>query len=519
MTATALALESREGDRAIDHAILVACDLVAIDRPVLDRVRALLKGRLPGFDVRKLVVSATHTHTAPVYEEGRYLIPKDGVMQPAEYAEFLAGRIAEAAADAWKSRKAGRVGWGLGHAVVAQNRRAVYADGKAVMYGATDKADFRGIEGPEDQGVEVLFFWDGGGKLIATAVNVACPSQEVEGDSTIDADFWHEIRQALKAKHGEDLQVLGWTGAAGDQSPHLMYRKAAEERMRRLRKLSRLEELARRVVAAWEEAYEGARQEQHDDVALVHRVETVDLPLRVVTEEEVAGAREEVETHTPDPERRWTVAWYQDVIDRYDRQKAGKSEPYKMELHAIRLGDVAIATNPFELFTAVRHPDQGPEPGDADLRHPAGRARHLPADRRGGPRRRLQRDRGEQRRRPGRGPGAGGPDGRADQFALAGEVRRSGHRFSVDIRPSRRDRLPFFSRGATCTIGQEAAIVPRRVSTRSFPGAWTVSRTVDRAGNHESRARREAVGRPRARRRSSAPRRGATATSRAGATR
>ena len=45
------------------------------------------------------------------------------------------------------------------------------------------------------------------------------------------------------------------------------------------------------------------------------------------------------------------MAWYQDVIDRYDRQKAGRSEPYKMELHAIRLGDVAIATNPFELFT------------------------------------------------------------------------------------------------------------------------------------------------------------------------
>jgi hypothetical protein len=197
----------------------------------------------------------------------------------------------------------------------------------------------------------VLFFWGGGGKLIATAVNVACPSQEVEGESTIDADFWHEVRQALKARHGADLQVLGWTGAAGDQSPHLMYRKAAEERMRRLRKLNRLEELARRVIAAWEEAYEGARQEQHDDVALIHRVEAVDLPLRVVTGEEAAGARKEVETHTPYPERRWTVAWYQDVIDRHDRQKAGKSEPYRMELHAIRLGDVAIATNPFELFT------------------------------------------------------------------------------------------------------------------------------------------------------------------------
>ncbi|WP_165230513.1 hypothetical protein [Aquisphaera insulae] len=351
VTATALAIESRQGDRATDHAILVACDLVGIDQAVLDRSRALLKDRLPGFDVRKLVVSATHTHTAPVYSDGQYLIPKDGVMQPLDYAEFLAGRIAEAAAKAWTSRSPGRAGWGLGHAVVAQNRRAVFADGKTVMYGVTGKDDFRGIEGPEDQGIEVLFFWDAEGKLLATAVNVACPSQEVEGDSVIDADFWHEIRQSLKARHGADLQILGWTGAAGDQSPHLMYRKEAEERMRRLRKLSRLEELARRVVAAWEEAYEGARQEQHDDLALIHRVETVDLPLRVVTEEEVAGARKEVATNKPFPERRWVVAWYQDVIDRYDRQKAGTPQPYRMELHAIRLGDVAIATNPFELYT------------------------------------------------------------------------------------------------------------------------------------------------------------------------
>jgi transcription elongation GreA/GreB family factor len=219
------------------------------------------------------------------------------------------------------------------------------------MYGATDKADFRGIEGPEDQGIEVLFVWDGGGRLIATAANLACPSQEVEGESTIDADFWHEIRDALKAEHGAELAVLGWTGAAGDQSPHLMYRKAAEERMRRLRKLSRLEELARRIVTAWEEAYDGARQEQNAGATLIHRVEAVELPERLVKDDEAAEARKEVETHSPYPERRRTVTWYQDVIDRYDRQKAGRIEPYRMELHAIRLGDVAIATNPFELFT------------------------------------------------------------------------------------------------------------------------------------------------------------------------
>ena len=351
VTATALALESRDGASVREQALFVSCDLVGIDPAVIAGVRSRLKDRLPDFDPRKLIISATHTHTAPVLEEGKYLIPKDGVMQPSEYMEFLCDRVTDACVTAWNGRKLGRVGWGLGHAVVAQNRRAVYADGRSVMYGGTQEADFRGIEGPEDHGVEVLFFWDGDGKLMATAVNVACPSQEVEGDSMIDADFWHEIRESLKAAHGNDLAVLGWTGAAGDQSPHLMYRKQAEERMRKLRNVSRLEELARRVVAAWEEAYEGAKQEPAADVPLVHRVETIALPIRLVTEAEAARTRAEIATLEKDPNNARVTTWHKEVIDRYERQKAGKVEPYAMELHVVRLGDVAIATNDFELYT------------------------------------------------------------------------------------------------------------------------------------------------------------------------
>src|SRR5258706_15382380 len=143
-------------------------------------------------------------------------IRKAGLMEAAEYAGFLSTRIADASVKAWQARKPGRAGWGLGHAVVAQNRRAVYSDGHAQMYGATNLANFRGIEGSEDQGVEVLFFWDREGKLLAMAINVACPSQEVEGDSLVNADFWHDVRESLRAKHGKDLLVLGWTGAAGD---------------------------------------------------------------------------------------------------------------------------------------------------------------------------------------------------------------------------------------------------------------------------------------------------------------
>ncbi|HRX83354.1 MAG TPA: hypothetical protein P5307_30025, partial [Pirellulaceae bacterium] len=240
---------------------------------------------------------------------------------------------------------------GLGHAIVAQNRRSTYAVGTAQMYGSTSKANFRGIEGYEDHGVEVLCFWDDQEKLFATAINVACPAQEVESGSSVNADFWHTVRESLRAKYGEDLLVLGWTGAAGDQSPHLMYSKASEERMRKLRGLTRLEELSRRIVAAWEEAYEGASQERHTDAVLVHQVQTIELPERMVTKEEAFDLEAKVSLLATDPKQKTRMGWHQRAIDRYKRQQAGELNPYQMELHAIRLGDIAIATNDFELFT------------------------------------------------------------------------------------------------------------------------------------------------------------------------
>lgn len=351
VTATALALESREGDNSLDQAILVSCDLVAIRDGVLEMVRERIKGRLPDFDSGKLVMSATHTHTAPVMREDIYDLSVDGVMQPQAYVEFLADRVADVVVQAWQSRSAGSAGWGLGHAVVAQNRRSSYANGTAQMYGATNNPDFRGIEGYEDHTLDVLCFWDDQDKLIATAINIACPAQEVEGGSAVNADFWHTVREALRAKYGKDLSVLAWTGAAGDQSPHLMYNKAAEERMRQLRGLTRLEELSRRIVAGWEEAYEGAKQERHSDAVLVHQVQTVELPERMVTREEFFEIDAKVRELALDPAQKTQVAWRQSTLDRYQRQQAEGAKPYQMELHAIRLGDVAVVTNDFELFT------------------------------------------------------------------------------------------------------------------------------------------------------------------------
>jgi hypothetical protein len=43
--------------------------------------------------------------------------------------------------------------------------------------------------------------------------------------------------------------------------------------------------------------------------------------------------------------------WYEVTVERYLEQAQDPPPTYEFELHVVRLGDVAICTNPFEMFT------------------------------------------------------------------------------------------------------------------------------------------------------------------------
>ena len=353
VTASVVVLEKTSADGKSEQAILVSCDLVAIREGILEAFRAKLKEVEPEIDGRKIVINATHTHTAPVMNDGTYVIPED-VMQPSAYREFLINQLANMTTAAWKSRKPGGVSWGLGHAVVAHNRRIVYTDGHAQMYGKTALPSFKKLEGAEDHGVEALFFFNTDKKLTAVAVNVACPGQEVESRSAVNADYWHEVREQLRQIHGKDLVVLSWVGAAGDQSPHLMLRKAAEHPMEVASKRTRLQEIGRRIVRAVDDAWQVAKNDIHYDAPLEHQVRDIELPVRKVTKAELAGAKAAIAQlkkaeKEGNKDTGWKQRWNQKTIDRFAAQD---EKPYfPMELHVLKIGDIAIATNPFELFT------------------------------------------------------------------------------------------------------------------------------------------------------------------------
>ena len=183
--ATALVVENGG-----DLVCFVSIDVVVIRAFLLDNIREKVAKLLPGFPVEKIIVNATHTHTAPShYHDGGWPRSKTLPTGPApddqmpiemdiasgdEYRDFLSTQAAEAVAEAYNNRKEGGVAWGYGYAVVAHSRRVTYADdlsmrpgaiknsthgvnGHSAMYGNTNDPMFLGYEAGADHFINLMY--------------------------------------------------------------------------------------------------------------------------------------------------------------------------------------------------------------------------------------------------------------------------------------------------------------------------------------------------------------------------
>ena len=365
ITANVIALEARDGEQPLGQIVLVSIDLCSIRLNTRAAIIAKLAEILPEFDAENnLLMAATHTHTSIASRVGAYTLPKgvdpSEVMMDAEAARFLADRIAPAIKRAWEGRVRGQFTYGLGNAVIAFNRRSVYENGEAVMYGPTNRADFRKIEGMEDYDVGCCFFWDSEGKLLAMIVNPSCPSQEVEGLSVVNADYWHPVREALKAKYGADVVIAGFCGAAGDLSPHVRYRNKAVDRMTRLRGEDNLHEIARKIVAAVDEVYPVVESEKSGEIPFEHNYLVLDLPQQKISaqlceqfRQEAANLKAKLDSDDNNGVDGLYTSyhWTQGVVDRCEAQQGVENPTFPVPVHVLRLGDLAICSNPFELYT------------------------------------------------------------------------------------------------------------------------------------------------------------------------
>jgi hypothetical protein len=131
VTATVLALESKKGENS-KKVLLISCDLVGISDGTMDHkenslqtmVRSKLIKKIPLFNPEEIIISATHTHSAPYCSTEKnsneiYGVELDA-MAPIECIGYISERIADAAEKAWINRAPGGISYGLRQAVVGR---------------------------------------------------------------------------------------------------------------------------------------------------------------------------------------------------------------------------------------------------------------------------------------------------------------------------------------------------------------------------------------------------------------
>lgn len=322
INATVLALETINKNGGKTQAIMISCDLLFIRAQTQKKLQNIISSKLPDFDSSALFMNALHSHTSPGFIDneffGLYDVSKDkGVMKPSEYEDFFLEKTTEAVINAWKSRKPAGFSWGLGNAVLGHNRRTVKFDGTARMYGVNDP-DFSHYEGTEDPRVQMLFFWDTNKNLTGILINTVATAQVTDSTNFISADFYHETRQNIKKKYGKDIFIFFQISAAGDITPanHEFVYKKAEEIMLKRKGISARQEMANRLFQAVDEVMPWVMNDIEFRVTFKHKIVKVNLPVK----------------DPPAP-----PFYITDDVN-------------PAEIHVLRLNDIAIATNPFELF-------------------------------------------------------------------------------------------------------------------------------------------------------------------------
>ncbi len=392
VTATALAIRSES-----DEAILVSLDIINIGSDVIEMIREEYVKRGGKCDPKKLVFSATHTHTSintrinvaggsgfsPATQVLKDFAPDskpyvahastdEDIFTPEEGARLVAERAATAAIEAWDKLEDAYFANEFGRAAVGMCRRVSYRDGSAQMWGDTNRADFVSLEGGNDSGIELLYTFDKKKRLTGVVANLCCPAQILEQRSFISADFWGRTKAELRKALGEEICLLSLCGAAGDQCPRDLVRwvqpeepiddpnvsrpnplpRKADPSMYDVRGCNRVgKRIANEILSVLEEI-----EEYHSDVPFTHKALTWDLPLRKVTQKDYDESVASIKAYVAENSHKDSFT-YEDTarihvfagnILRFRLQQTVETVP--IETHVIRLGEIAICTNPFELF-------------------------------------------------------------------------------------------------------------------------------------------------------------------------
>lgn len=355
---------------------MISLDVVSIPEFFYEKIRRSVSEKIPAIKTNRIILNATHTHSAPCFKSLRNWWPIDkNVITEEEFTNFVETKILDAVSEAWQSRKNVSVAKGFDNVPVGHCRRAVYNNSYAEMYGDTSRDDFTGMESAEDSGVEMLFFFGEDEKPRALIINVACPSQVMESTYKISSDYMGAVREKLKKEYGENFQTLCLIGAGGCQSPRDLVRNKKSnadfwcERG--------VETISEKLFSAVKNSCAKASSEKTESPEMVHIQKEILLPQKRVSYNQYIAAKKDLELLQNIKDEK---SAYKDFCDKtHTNEKAGGSGPYDSKLHhfvkiknlqadiaryeeqdenvnlaidvhILRIGDCVFATNPFELY-------------------------------------------------------------------------------------------------------------------------------------------------------------------------
>ncbi len=388
ITVTALAIYNE-----VEQVVFCSCDLIWITESLLEGIRLKIKNK--DIDVNKIIISGIHTHNSYTYAPNqpdkessgnsldviKKLMPKnckynaqvtsDEAMELNVAFDFLSEKIAEAVESAWNNLAEGGYKPAFGRVAVGMNRRVCYSDNTAKMWGDADKSTFISLEGGNDNGMELLFIYNSNNEMTGVVANIACPSQVMEQRSVISSDFWGKVKILLREKYGKDFKVLGLGGAGGDQCPRDLIRWVEPETPIKDPNVIRVNpkhrradpsmfdvkgtwKIGKRIVSELELIIDEIKDDEIiTEAELKHKTQTLNLPLRKVSESDRIEAEKTIKEFFKDKTEidyidTAELHVYAGTILRYEYQNTHNLVP--VEVHTVRLGDVAFVTNPFELF-------------------------------------------------------------------------------------------------------------------------------------------------------------------------
>lgn len=354
-----------------DAVIWLSVDMTAVPRDTVLEIARGVEECTKGFSQSGLMLSATHTHTAPYLTSdsnvegwGECFRLTDDVLwdcqRPEEYRDtvFIPGCI-EAAREAFENAEECIASAACEYAVIGHPRRARYKDGSSVMYGETMTESFSRLEGGADNAVMLAFFHSLEGKPLGAVVNVNCPAQIWEHGERFSADYIGAFREML-SKTEIDMPCVTVIGNAGNIAPRDLLRHRERfmtppiDSFPYMYGKDGVTDAGERLFEAFERGY---RRRKAVGEGFYYSMADIDLPVFTVTKDEYEASKKQYDSFVskygcgiytaPDMEKMLSSR-HAGVVNRYERQV--KCPCCRSRVHILAIGDMVFATNPFELY-------------------------------------------------------------------------------------------------------------------------------------------------------------------------